>query len=215
MMVKAMTSKKFPRIDGKEIPAKLWKGFIPDKPNKITDQKLQEGEQILKSVAKSPIDGNKTVLPRTYRYKIRKFLGKDNRVEIPGESTKEADRKAAARAQMQTAGYFHEKSDFPIWERFGLKTLDEFMDAWEWRFEPKTKSSFEAFSHEGSREPSPATRWRRRRSPYSTDSCTIRIRTSVSTPFARPRHSARRRTPCCVHTSAMLTPTRGSRSPSR
>jgi hypothetical protein len=145
-VVKAMTSKKFPRIDGKEIPAKLWKGFIPDKPNKITDQKLQEGEQILKSVAKSPIDGNKTVLPRTYRYKIRKFLGKDNRVEIPGESTKEADRKAAARAQMQTAGYFHEKSDFPIWERFGLKTLDEFMDAWEWRFEPKTKSKFVTYN---------------------------------------------------------------------
>ena len=143
----AMIGKAFPRIDGKAMPAKLWnKDFIPSNPNKITDQKLQEGEQVLKSVSRSPIDGNRTVLPRTYRYKIRKFLGKDNRVEVPGQSTKDDDRKKAARAQMQKLGYFHEKSDFPIWERFGLKTLDEFMDAWEWRFEPKAKSKFVTYN---------------------------------------------------------------------
>lgn len=145
-LVAAMIGKAFPRIDGKAVPSKLWDSFIPKKPHTITDQKLQEGEQVLQSVAKSPVDGRTTKLPRVYRYKIRKFLGKDNRVEVPGESTKEADRKKAVRADLQKLGYFREKSGFPLWERFGLKSIDEFMDAWEWRFDPKTKSKFVTYN---------------------------------------------------------------------
>jgi hypothetical protein len=150
-IVAAMTGKAFPRIDGKAMPAKLWTDFIPKRPHTITDPKLQEGEQTLKSVARSPIDGGKTVLPRAYRYKIRKLFGQDSKVAVPGQSTREADRKKAVRDDLQKRGFFREKSGFPLWERFGLKSIDEFMNAWEWRFDPKTKAkdvTYNAFRHE-------------------------------------------------------------------
>ncbi len=152
-LIAAMAGKAFPRIDTKAIPSKFWndKKVIPRNPHLITDKKKQEGEQNFHSEAKSPLDGRKTKLRRTYRYKVRKLLDQDNRVEVPGQSTKDADRQKAARAQLEKIDFFDAKSDFPVYERFGFTSIDEFMKAWEWRFEPKTKAQFvtyNAYRHE-------------------------------------------------------------------
>ena len=150
-VVAAMVGKAFPRIDKKTVPGKLWSTWIPKNPHTITDVAKQEGEQVAHTKARSPIDGRRTKLPRTYRYKIRKLFGKDSRVEVPGQSTKDLDRKKAVRAQLVKAKFFDEESGFPVYERFGFKSIDEFMDGWEWRFEPKTKEKFvtyNAFRHE-------------------------------------------------------------------
>lgn len=153
-LVAAMAGESFPRIDGKStVPAKVWssKQWIPSNPHKITDQAKQEGEHALKAEATSPIDGRKTKLPRHYRYKIRKLLNQDNRVEVPGQSTKLADRTKAAREQLVKGQFFEEQTGFPVYERFGFKSIDEFMAAWEWRFKPRTKSKFvtyNAYRHE-------------------------------------------------------------------
>jgi hypothetical protein len=152
-LVAAMAGKAFPRIDNSTVPAKVWssKSWIPSNPHKITDEKKQEGEQPLQTEVTSPIDGRKTKLPRHYRYKIRKLLDQDNRVEVPGQSTKLADRTKAAREQLVKLQFFEEQTGFPVYERFGFKSIDEFMAGWEWRFKPKTKSKFvtyNAYRHE-------------------------------------------------------------------
>jgi hypothetical protein len=70
---------------------------------------------------------------------------------VPGQSTKLADRTKAAREQLVKLQFFEEQTGFPVYERFGFKSIDEFMAGWEWRFKPKTKSKFvtyNAYRHE-------------------------------------------------------------------
>ncbi len=154
-VIAGMVGAAFLRIDGKPLPNKLWDTWIPRKPHwldpKMVAQNKEEGEQSFVSYAKSPINGKRIGLPRRYTYKIRRLFNKDNQVEVPGSSDRPNDRKKAVRAQLVKVGFFQEKSGFPLFERYGYKSIDEFMDAWEWRFDPKTKSAnvtYNAYRHE-------------------------------------------------------------------
>ncbi len=147
-LITAMAGKAFPRIDKKPVPSKFWddRKVIPDKLHLITDPRKQQGEQTFHSEAKSPLDGRKRKLVRTYRYKYRTLLDSDNRVEVPGQSTKEADRLKAARAQLEKIDFFEEKTGFPVYERYGYTSIDEFMKGWTWVFKPETKSQFVTYN---------------------------------------------------------------------
>jgi hypothetical protein len=152
-VIAAMVGAAFPRIDGKPVPAKFWNEpkVIPKDPHKLDRGKTDEGEQRAVAYARSPVDNKKTGLPRIYRYKLRKLFKDDNAVGVPGKSTKATDRVKAVRDDLVKRGWFQEKSDFPVYERFGYKSIDEFMAAWDWRFKPKAaadKVTYNAYRHE-------------------------------------------------------------------
>ena len=149
-VIAAMTAQTFKRIDGSTVPSKAWSSWVPSNPHQL-DKGQNEGEQRDTTAALSPIDGRRLRLPRVYRYKIRRLFDKLNGVDVSGSSTKAADRKKAVRDQLVKLGFFREKSGFPLYERFEYKSVDEFMDAWEWQFDPKTKAKsvkYNAVRHE-------------------------------------------------------------------
>jgi hypothetical protein len=145
-----MRGASFSRIDGNPLPAKVWDKWIPKNPHKL-DRGKNEGEQRAVSFAKSPIDRTKLGLPQVYRYKLRKLFPADNKVSVPGKSTKLDDRVKAVRDQLVQMDWFEDKTDFPVYARFGYTTIDEFIQAWEWRFKPKSAAddvTYNAYRHE-------------------------------------------------------------------
>jgi hypothetical protein len=150
-VIAAMTAQGFRRIDGSPVPNRVWSAWIPRNPHWLDPKKTNEGEQRQTSFARSPLDGGRLGLPRDYRYKIRQLFDKANAVDVPGSSDKLADRKKAVRDQLVKRSFFREKSGFPLYERFGNKSVDDFMDAWEWQFEPKARAkkvTYNAVRHE-------------------------------------------------------------------
>src|SRR5262245_9291492 len=139
-LITAMQGASFSRIDGNPLPAKVWDKWIPKNPHKL-DRGKNEGEQRAVSFAKSPIDRTKLRLPQVYRYKIRKLFSNDNKVSVPGNSTKLDDRVKAVRDQLVQMDWFEDKTDFPVYARFGYGTIEEFIKAWEWRFKPKSAAA--------------------------------------------------------------------------
>lgn len=144
-VIKAMKQAKHQTIDDKDVDPKKWEGWVPSNPHKEYEQKKSTS-------VKSPITNKVAYFPRTFRYQARSWLKTPEPLAMDKSKTKDDDRKKVLRDLLATRDEFKDSHPFPVYERYGYNTLDEFMDGWTWTFKPRGKAvdevKFNATRHE-------------------------------------------------------------------
>jgi hypothetical protein len=144
--VKAFTGTGFTRIDGQPVPPKLWPGWIPVK---VLNK---QGNNPVPATIVSPITNARESIPGYFRYTFRQFLKQDGSVNLPKDPGDEKGRKKAVRDDLvKNLPRYQDTHPFPEYVRYGYKTMDEFMDGWEWKFAYDKSSnllSYNATRHE-------------------------------------------------------------------
>jgi hypothetical protein len=143
---KAFTGTGFTRIDGQPVPPKLWPGWIPVK---VLNK---QGNNPVPATIVSPITNARESIPGYFRYTFRQFLKQDGSVNLPKDPGDEKGRKKAVRDDLvKNLPRYQDTHPFPEYVRYGYKTMDEFMDGWEWKFAYDKSSnllSYNATRHE-------------------------------------------------------------------
>jgi hypothetical protein len=130
----AMIAAGFTTIDGQPVPNKAWKTWVPDRPEKKYEQSF--GEPVFNPIVKANVSAS-----GVFRFYTRQLFKNNNKLPLKKDTGKEKDRKAAIKAFLLTRDDFKSTHAFPQYERYGYKTIDEFMDGWDWELKPAKKSS--------------------------------------------------------------------------
>jgi hypothetical protein len=127
--IKAFAGAGFTRIDGQPVPAKLWPEWIPIK------ELNKQGNNKIPASFVSPITNAKDTAPGYFRYTFRKFLEQDGSFALMKDPGTKAGRKKAVRDEyVGKLDLYRDTHPFPAYVRYGYRSMDEFMDGWEWTF---------------------------------------------------------------------------------
>ncbi len=132
-------------IDGSSIPEKKWREWVPRRP----EAKYQQQEL---TTAKSPPSSKPVKIPRWFRYEARKWLKQDEPLAMDKAKTSDADRLAVLKPLLAQRPIFKSTHPYPLYERLGYGSFEEFIKGWTWSFKPANKAvdevKFNAVRHE-------------------------------------------------------------------
>jgi hypothetical protein len=137
-----------PRIDNNPVPPKLWDEWVPNNPN--APSKPDEWIEIPNNVNLPNIGVGKKVsvnAPRKFKYYARKLFGLGTGpIPLSKDPGTEAGYKKAMKDYLiQNVRSFMDK-DFPMYVRLGYKSMDDFMDGWNWHFKYDKKTDGLSFA---------------------------------------------------------------------
>ncbi len=132
-------------IDGSPIAEKKWKEWVPRRPE-------AKYEQTEFTSVKSPIERKAVKIPRKFRYQARKWLPRDEPLAMDKAKTTDAQRLEVLKPLLAQRPNLKSTHPYPLYERLGYKSFDEFIKGWTWTFTPKNKAAdevkFNAIRHE-------------------------------------------------------------------
>jgi hypothetical protein len=132
-------------LDGSPIPEKKWKEWVPHRPE-------AKYEQIELTSVKSPIERKPVKISRRFRYKERKWLPVDEPLAMDKAKKTDAERLAVLKPLLAKRDNLKSTHPYPLYERFGYGSFEEFIAGWTWTFTPKNRAAdevkFNAVRHE-------------------------------------------------------------------
>ena len=130
---------------GVPIPLKTWTRWVPARPESTYEQPATDW-------GKSPIERKPVRLVRRFRYQARAWLPKPERLAVEKTETTDAQRLAVLRRLLATRDNLKPSHPYPLYERLGYGSFDEFIAGWTWVFTPKGRKvdevHFNAVRHE-------------------------------------------------------------------
>jgi len=121
--------------NGAAVPASSWTRWIPTDLNAQPILTPNDKPREFPNDVTVPIRRLHMSAPRQFAYiKQRHFFDGPSTIELKKDTGKEADRKQAARADLEKFPRFTAKHPFPEYVRYGYENMDEFMAGWNWQF---------------------------------------------------------------------------------
>lgn len=145
--MKKSASGDFIRQDKKAVPKKSWDEWVPRRPNDNPNPVDLDHVPKIKNIVKNPVFGGTSDAPRRFVYgKQKPFFSGPSQLRLDKDTGKEDDRKKAVKAQLQSLDRWKDKHPFPEFIRAGYKTMDEFMEGWNWQFSYDAKTKILTFN---------------------------------------------------------------------
>jgi len=131
-LVKKSKDPEFALEDGSAPTRSSWKAWLPDNPNRAPNP--TKPTEIANSVKLPVFPGTSNAPGHFFYIQERHFFSSPQTLALDKDTGKEADRKKAVKTDLQKLARYMDSHPFPEYVRFGYKTMDEFMDGWNWQF---------------------------------------------------------------------------------
>jgi hypothetical protein len=132
-------------IDGSPVAEKQWKEWVPRSPE-------AKYEQVEYTSVKSPIERKAVAIPRRFRYQARSWLPRDEPLAMDRARTTDAQRLEVLKPLLAKRPELQSTHPYPLYERLGYTSFEDFMKGWTWTFTPRNKPvdevKFNAVRHE-------------------------------------------------------------------
>jgi len=130
-VVAALHARGYVRENGTPVPQSAWDKWLPPNPNYKPNALLPLE---MKNQVVLPVLRVKENAPRRFVLHVRELFKGGSTIGLTRDTGKEADRKKAVKADLSKLARYQASHPFPEYVRFGYKTMDEFMDGWDWNF---------------------------------------------------------------------------------
>jgi hypothetical protein len=135
-IIAAFKAADLKRIDGKPVEAKEWETWIP------TKNLGKQGPNNWPNKVVNPVTNVEEDAPKTFRYTVRKLLSKPGSFAVAVDPGTLSKRKELLKAELMKLDRYTEKHAYPEYVRLGYTNLADFMDGWDWKFQPSKGTMF-------------------------------------------------------------------------